>query len=250
MPRPGQIVDIAPDTPGGRYRTATVISNQPALQSSMYSGGGKLQATPGFENADCTVLVRYDDDGTTGTVSAAEKPTPYWEYALDAALYGGFLAVSLLDSGSTSAWDKDRSEHCELLDELKETSEELKADARLPAESRQIQPPVSGEYWGASEESDDGDQSVRTTLNFSADGKISGRGKDGEDGPYRITSGRWGVNKSKRKPTVAWVEEYDQGFKVVVSGTHDPRTGKIKASFTSSRNVRGSFELAPKPQGF
>jgi len=250
MPKLGQSVDIAPDTPGGRYRTATVISNQPALQSSLYPGGGKLQSTPGFENADCTVLVRFDDDGTTGTVSAAERPTPYWQMLAAPLYYGGMIAVSAWDTGSTSAWENDSEEHQELLEELKETSDELKNDARLPAESRQIQRPVSGEYWGASEENDEGDQSVRTTLKFSSDGKISGRGKDGVDGAYRITYGRWGVNKSKKTPTVAWVEKYDQGFKVVVSGTYNPQTGKIKASFTSSRNVRGSFELAPKPLGF
>lgn len=250
MPQIGERIDIAPET-GTRYRTATVISNQPALQSSLYPGGdGKLQATPGFENADCTLLVRYDDDGTTASVSAAEQPTPYWQMAAGPLLYGGLLLPSFLPSDGKSIWDNDREEHYELLEELEATSDELKKDARLPAESRQIQRPVSGEYWGASEETDEGDQAVRTTLKFSADGKISGRGKDGVDGAYRITSGRWGVNTSKKRPTVAWVENYDEGFKVVVSGTYEPRTGKIKASFTSSRSVRGGFELAPKPEGF
>lgn len=250
LPTLGERVDI--DSTSGPKRTATVISSQPALQGSLYpEGNGKLQVTPGFENADCTVLVRYDDDGTTATVSAAERPQPLWLKYSAPILYGAYGGFLLWGTGSEiDDYDDAKEGYDELLAELAATSDELKEDARRPADSRAIQAPISGEYWGASEESDEGDQAVRTTLNFSADGRISGRGKDGVDGAYHITSGRWGVNLSKTKPTVTWIESYDAGFKAVVAGEYNPRTGKIKASFTSSRNVKGNFELAPKPGGF
>lgn len=255
MPRVGESVDI--DSPTGRVRTATVISNQPALQNGLYDsskGSGKLQKTPGFENDDCTVLVRYDDDGTTATVSAAEKAQPLWAKYSDLiglGLYAGVYGCLALSDGSTrGSYDRAKEEYDELFAELAATSGELKEDAHRPSEEREIQVPVSGEYWGASEETDDGDQAVRTTLKFGVDGKISGRGIDGVDGAYRITSGRWGVNLSKKKPTVTWIERYDAGFTVVVAGEYNPVTGKIKASFTSSRDVKGNFEITPKPLGF
>ena len=50
--------------------------------------------------------------------------------------------------------------------------------------------------------------------------------------------------------TVAWTEVYDDGFKVVVHGKYDARDGRITARFTSSRGVRGSFALSPKPSVF
>jgi len=259
MPRVGERVDI--DSPTGRTRTATVITSSPALQGGLYEydqGNDKLQVTPGFENADCTVLVRYDDDGTTATVSAAEKAQPLWikysESIVDLLVVGTYAGVSFAGDvhydSRIGHYDRVKEEYVELLAELAATSRELEEDARRPSDERDIQVPVSGEYWGSSEESDEGDQAVRTTIKFGADGKISGRGKDGVDGAYRITSGRWGVNISKKKPTVAWMERYDAGFTVVVSGEYDPATGKIKGSFTSSRNVKGNFEIAPKPSGF
>jgi len=255
MPNVGERVDVHSLT--GQTRTATVISNQPALQRGLYEntkGLDKLRVTPGLEDADCTVRVRYDDDGTDATVSAAEKAQPLWakysdliELGIFAGLYG---SMALWDGSTTSSHDRAQQEYHELFAELAATSDELDEDARRPPGEREIQVPASGEYWGASEESDEGDQAVRTTLIFGTNGKISGRGIDGVDGAYRITSGRWGVNLSKKKPTVTWIERYDAGFTVVVAGAYDPRTGKIKASFTSSRNVKGNFEIAPKPGGF
>ena len=59
-----------------------------------------------------------------------------------------------------------------------------------------------------------------------------------------------GCQPVQEKPTVTWIESYDAGFTVVVAGEYNPVTGKIKASFTSSRNVKGNFEIAPKPGGF
>jgi len=255
MPRVGEHVDV--DSPAGRIRTATVLSNQPALQKVLYDpseGSGKFQVTPGFDNTDCTVLVRYDDDGTTATVSAAEKAQPLWAKYSDLitlGVYAGALGGLALCDGTTRAdYDRAKEEYDELLAELAATSGSLQEDARRPLDDHEIQAPVSGEYWGASEETDDGDQAVRTKLKFDANGKISGRGIDGIDGAYRITSGRWGVNLSKKKPTVAWTEKYDAGFTVVVAGEYEPATGKIRASFTSSRNVKGNFLIALKPDGF
>jgi len=50
--------------------------------------------------------------------------------------------------------------------------------------------------------------------------------------------------------TVGWIEEYDEGFQVVVEGFYNAETGKIEARFRSSRGVRGRFILVPKPSIF
>ena len=77
-------------------------------------------------------------------------------------------------------------------------------------------------------------------------GRIHALGVRGD----RISRGRWGVLDGQTKPTVAWIEDYDEGFKVAVKGSYDARTGKIEARFTSSRGLGGSFELVPKPSIF
>merc|ERR1719262_1729502 len=108
--------------------------------------------------------------------------------------------------------------------------EELKpsfAYSARPVGSR----PKSGEYWGSSEESDDGDQAVRSTITFEATGAVRGHGVDGEDGAYKITNGVWG----KR--------DEDKEGEVVVGGFYASATGKIEARFRSSRGVRGRFIL-------
>jgi len=246
MPRSGEKVYVVGDKQTmQKKRTATVISSQSATQQALYDGSGAaqhglLQPTPGFES-DCTVEVKYDDDGSVGTVSAAVLPTPLWQKALDQLSVAAFIAfygwVFLAPDGER-AWTGAREDHEELNRELKEAG-------RTPKESQ----PLSGEYWGSSEESDDGDQAVRSTLNFAEDGRIKGRGIDGVDGAYRITDGRWGVLKGG-KVTVTWIEVYDEGFRVAVSGSYNVRDGKIRGRFTSSRGVRGRFDLAPKPSIF
>jgi len=108
----------------------------------------------------------------------------------------------------------------------------------------------TGVYWGASDESDDGDQSIRCTLTFDQSGELSGHGKDGVDGAYKIKGGRWGALPGDSALTLAWVEVYDEGFEVVVKGTYDFEEGKVKASFSSDRGVDGKFELTRQPSVF
>jgi len=237
LPKPGEKVDVAGDVFGDMVlpkRTATVISSHPASQASLYGAGGgeTLQPVPGFES-DCSVTVQFDD-GTTGTVSAAEQPKSIIEKVAPALLLGTYAATFFIPEGSS--WESAESRHEELLRELELASTD--------------EPPSSGEYWGSSEESDEGHQAVRATINFRSDGPVTGRGKDGVDGAYRITRGRWGALDGSTKPTVACIEEYDEGFRVAVEGRYDVRAGKIKARFVSSRGVSGSFELAPKPSVF
>lgn len=104
------------------------------------------------------------------------------------------------------------------------------------------QVPPSGSYDGTSSESDNGDQDIRTTLRFAADGSITGNGRDSTDGPYTVVDGAWAPINGESQPTVAWTEKYSRGFEVVVKGTF-LQDGTIKARFTSSLGVRGTFVL-------
>jgi len=252
LPRPGERVYVEQEDPALPKRKATVVSSQVASQTSLYDSRGSvlqrsvLQPVPGFES-DCTVSVQYDD-GMMERVSAAEQPVPaaveYAEAVYWTALVVGRLALELDIDGGDRAWDSAKDRRDELL-------EEMSAVRRV--EGRPLAPPLSGEYWGASDESDAGDQAVRTTLTFNDGGTITGRGIDGVDGSYRITRGRWGALRDQAdgaKPTVTWTEVYDEGFEVVVEGRYDESAAKIKADFTSSRGVRGMFELKPKPSVF
>jgi len=244
LPRPGERVDILGETDPathkiGRTRTATVISSQPPSQASLYgSQGHKLQPVPGFAD-DCSVTVQYDD-GTTESVSAAERPKSLVEEWGGLAAYVALqLGIRLLDADDSTSWEDAEERHEELLSELQLTNLDQ-------------QPPASGEYWGSSEESDEGDQAVRSTITFGKDGSITGRGIDGADGAYRIKKGRWGKldKDANSQMTVAWIEEYDEGFRVVVKGRYNASDGKVSARFTSSRGVGGTFALAPKPSIF
>ena len=207
--------------------------------------GSQLQTVPGLD-ADCSVTVQYDDDGTTETLSAAEQAQPLWLKYLDlevlGAMYGGLGLMSTLEG---SAWEAEKKRHEAMLEELKPSIADTPA---RPVGSR----PASGEYWGSSEESDDGDQAVRSTITFERNGGVRGRGVDGEDGPYKITQGVWGRRDGdlEHEVTVGWIEEYTQGFSAVVEGFYNSKTGKIEARFRSSRGVSGRFMLAPKPSIF
>jgi len=229
LPKMGEKLKVA-------GRKATVLSSTP--QVSLYSS--RLQTIPGFD-ADCSVTVQYEDDGTTETLSAAEKAQPLWlKYGglgVLGATYGGLGLMSALEP---SFWEAEKERHEAMVEELKRSS----ADTRAR--------PQSGEYWGSSEESDNGDQAVRSTITFEASGTVSGRGIDGEDGPYKITRGVWGKRgrDKEHEVTVGWIEEYSEGFQVVVEGFYHAKTGKIEARFRSSRGVSGRFVLKPKPSIF
>ena len=231
-------------------RKATVLSSTP--QVALYTS--QLQTIPGLDS-DCSVTVQYADVGTTETLSAAEKAQPLWiKYAdleLVAATYGFLGLTTLTSTGpytSYDTWEDEKKRHEDMYQELKPSSLFADTSARPGGTPR----PKSGEYWGSSEESDDGDQSVRSHITFDGNGAVRGRGNDGEDGPYVITRGVWGkrAGDEEHEVTVGWIEQYDQGFEVVVEGFYDAKTGKIEARFLSSRGVRGRFMLAPKPSIF
>merc|ERR1711924_405565 len=86
-------------------------------------------------------------------------------------------------------------------------------------------------------------------MGFDASGAVRGRGVDGEDGPYTITKGVWGQRAGDKEGegSVGWIEQYSEGFEVVVEGFYNAKNGKIEARFRSSRGVSGRFMLAPKP---
>lgn len=230
LPKAGEKLTVA-------QRKATVLSSTP--QVSLY--GSRLQTVPGL-GADCSVTVQYDDDGATETLSAAEKALPLWLKYLDlelvGALYGGMGLMTMLEE---PLWDREKKRHEAMVEELMQSID--------PVEGSR---PKSGEYWGSSDESDDGDQAVRSWITFEPTGVVRGRGTDGEDGPYKITEGVWGkrTGDKENEMTVGWIEEYAEGFQVVVEGFYDANTGKIEARFRSSRGVSGRFMLAPKPSIF
>jgi len=248
LPRPGERVYVEQGEPSLPRRTATVIASQPASQTKLYgkSVGSVLQSVPGFDE-DCTVSVRYDD-GMIDTVSAAQRPaSEFAEFISTMAVpivYGSFGLLSQFSDDGDDVWETAKELQEELLQEI--------ASAREQPGGPPQTPPQSGEYWGCSNESDEGDQAVRTTLIFHRDGIITGRGIDGVDGSYRVTRGRWCTRggKEDEKPTVAWTEVYDEGFEVAVVGRYDEVTARIEAIFTSSRGVRGEFALKPKPSVF
>lgn len=108
-------------------------------------------------------------------------------------------------------------------------------------------PPKSGEYWGASNEDDHGDQSIRTTLEFRSDGRVSGRGIDDADGSYSVT-GRWAprTGRYSTEYDIVWTERYHDDLLTLCEGVYNSATGRIVATFASDRGVRGTFHLKAK----
>jgi hypothetical protein len=225
--------------------TATILERQPALQSGLYPTTRGTLASPlpaGFD-AGCTLTVQYKD-GTTDTISASQEPKSELEETFDAYLvpasllaYGG-LAVS------SSFADSKFKEMDKILSDVEDATDVIDGSTREALRA------LSGEYWGGSEgESDGGDQSVRVTFDFKGNGQITGRGRDGEDGPYTIKRGRW-VKEDSGRLWVAWEERYSEGFRTICIGHIDPKTSKVKANFASSRSVSGGFKLVKKPSVF
>lgn len=216
LPKPGSKVRVE----DGPYRKATVLQSQGAavggLQSSLQSG--------------CTFTVQYPD-GTTDVLSAATEPENPWPTL---ALYAGYMALKL--SSTETSIDAEHEERLATLEE--EFGRDEAPDSAT----------WSAEYWGSSDESDGSDQAVRTTLEFGADGSLSGHGHDHVDGTYRVTDGRWALVDGEVQ--LAWREAYDQGFSAMCAGVYKADTGRIEASFTSDRGVRGDFSLAKKPSIF
>lgn len=111
---------------------------------------------------------------------------------------------------------------------------EVAADALIAA----IERPANGVYAGETAEDDGTQQSAETVLTFTTDGRVTGNGYDSEDGAYRIREGRWSAKR------VAWIEEYEQSFKVALRGQLLP-DGSIRAMWASSRGVGGAVTLNP-----
>lgn len=237
LPKPGSKVDIG-------MRTATVLESQPALQTDLYGGRATSQALPPGFSDGCTLTVQYAD-GTTDTVSAAEVPAPVWAEYMELAIVPAYLAIILLPSGSANGYNE--------YNDFKRRYEDLLADhekALLADAPRELHKELSGEYWGASDESDAGDQAIRVHLRLSADGRVSGRGRDDADGSYRVEGGRWAMAANGKDVRLAWKEVYDEGFVAICFGEYKGKSGKVKADFASSRGVGGSFMLAKKPSVF
>lgn len=234
LPKVGTKVDIE------GVGTATVVQTQPAIESQLY--GGSLFTSralpPGFDSG-CTLQVQYSD-GTTDTVSAAEEPLSVLDEQLPLVV-GGLYCALIFSGGSSSEFSSSYEEAGERYEEILTDEDPGAPCAELDA--------MSGEYWGGSEESDDGDQAIRVSLKFKPDGAIEGRGSDDADGSYRITSGRWKV-LADGSILVAWKETYDAGFSAICVGEFDVTTGNIDARFASSREVTGDFSLAKKPAIF
>lgn len=244
LPAPGATVDVDDGWRG--MRKAKVLRSRGAVQSMLYgpSADGDAQPLPaGLEDVGCTLTVQFADDGSTDTLSAAQRP----ESALPLLpLVLGYVGLAALPERLEGRSDGAFRRH------------EEKLAALEAAVTPGSVPPPSSEFWGASEETDAGDQAVRTTLRFLAGGKLEGYGRDGVDGSYRIRDGRWaprtaagdGGAESAERYDVAWREVYDEGFSAVCSGVYDAATGRVEASFVSDRGVRGSFTLAKKPSIF
>lgn len=228
--------------------TATVLQSQPAVQSQLYGGLASLDQPAGFDGG-CTLQIQYSD-GTTDSVSAAAPPRSEVEELVDnvSLVAGlGYCAANLLFLGG----DPGASEYEEMLERYEEEMERSEEMMEERSESPSSEPSsaevgrLGGEFWGGSEESDEGDQAIRVTLRFDPDGRITGRGRDGADGSYQITSGHWEA-LADGNLRLAWFEEYDEGFGVVCMGEYDATSAKINARFASSRGVSGTFELARK----
>jgi len=235
LPSVGSKVDIA------GVGSATVLQSQPALQSGLYDGGmGSQPLPPGFD-AGCTLQVQYAD-GSTDMVSSAQEPPSALEEVLSVAIWPVYLGFILWDSKGSNMYGDYKKKHERFLKDAGAAKGLGLAD--LTSDSA-----MSGEYWGASAESDDGDQSVRVHLRFGSGGRLSGHGRDGADGSYKLKGGRWMVD-DVGKVQLGWREKYDEGFEAICFGEYDAKTGKIRGKFESSRSVGGSFELAKKPSVF
>lgn len=238
LPKAGALVDVK----DVGTRTAKVVESRPAVQSALYgqSAGGAAQPLPSaLGSPGCELVVQYRDDGTTDTISAARAPPSELDEFVDTWCLPAYLLANLLAFGGERRFSSTKREYEQLLEEHKAQREQVSAAGRPP----------SGQYWGASDEDDKGDQAIRVTLQFRGDGRLDGHGNDAADGPYMVTGGSW-MPLSETHVQVAWREEYDEGFTSICIGTVEIATGQLDARFASSRDVSGTFKLSPKPKVF
>lgn len=146
------------------------------------------------------------------------------------------LSGSSEDSGEDDGAEDDGVDYAAELSETRALMRELEAEVAADPLVAAIERPADGTYTGETAEDDAGDQSASTTLTFDERGGVTGTGFDGVDGAYRIRTGRW---SGKR---VAWLEEYDEGFKVALRGQLLP-DGSIRAMWASSLGIGGSVTL-------
>jgi len=167
-----------------------------------------------------------------------------WTGRVEAVTIAGLIAATYSgrsgerdEEDERAVWSNELAETRELFRELKE--EHTVTDPLVAA----IQMPLSGRYVGESAEDDDGDQSVATHLSFDKDGRLTGWGYDGVDGPYVIKEGRWSTREGKLGGgRVAWIEKYEDGFEVALRGQIRD-DGVIRAMWASDRGISGSVEL-------
>ena len=123
----------------------------------------------------------------------------------------------------------------------KDFAKEFKEMMPLPGKA---EVPFSGVYTGYTKESDGTKQQVYSKLKFTPDGKVTGQGKDKEDGWYAI-HGEWTPTKVK------WTEAYEGGpngkYTVKVKGEFDGIHQKLMCRFKSTHGypygIRGTFNL-------
>jgi len=181
-------------------------------------------------------------------------PAKEVETAFTSGLWAGRLEALTLVAGAALLRSSERKDvgaeggeegdaypveyHVELA-ETRQLMATLKAEmAAEDALVAAIERPTDGIYTGETAEDNGTMQSAETALTFTTDGRITGNGFDGEDGAYLIREGQWSAKR------VAWIEEYDQGFKVALRGQLLP-DGSIRAMWASSRGIGGAVTLDP-----
>lgn len=199
-----------------------------------HSGGAAQPLPAGLEVAGCTLKVRYDNDGTTEVISAAEEPPSVFEEVFGVIAIPAYLGATILGAsseptvvGGSDGGPRFRKAQ-EELEEFKAATGTGKVETTGKVDG---EAPQSGEYWGASDESDEGDQSVRSHLTFHKDGRITGHGRDGVDGSYRVADGHWRVGSTvfnHDKIRLAWKEQYDEGFEAICFGTYNRKAGRSR----------------------
>lgn len=248
LPKVGDKVNIV----GAYGRSAKVLKSVPPLQLRLY-GSADAQVLPTGFDGGCTLEVQYAD-GTTDSVSAATAPMSEFDEAMSVAAIPLYVAAqAALTCGFPSVgtnYDqaRERLEAWLAEDDDATSGGPLHLATALAARQAEASE-LTGEYWGASAESDEGDQAIRVHLRLGANGSITGCGRDDADGSYKITIGRWAA-AAGGVTRLAWKEVYDEGFEAICFGEYDAASGKIEAKFSSSRNVGGSFTLAKKPSVF
>jgi hypothetical protein len=201
--------------------------NGDAKFTATYSPATVTEANPNT----CQYIIK-STDGKTITNEKAETVLGLfaWDFSLLAGLWLtlGASAHSFVDEKiADRRWNKD-------------FAKEFKEMMPLPGKA---EVPFSGVYTGYTKESDGTKQQVYSELKFTLDGKVTGQGKDKEDGWYAI-DGEWTPAKVK------WTEFYEGGpngkYTVKVKGEFDgiqKLTCRFKSTYGGYPGIGGTFNL-------